>query len=115
MNLDGLQDIVISGADNVSIYSGRVHSLSGRVYMNNGDGTFEEIKQLNGARSAKFVDINQDGIPDLVANGTTEIGNPDSTFSEVYLNTISGDNQAAEPPNALTAFAVNLPISSGST
>ena len=107
VNMDGLQDIVISGADDVSIYSGRVHSLSGRVYMNNGDGTFEEIKQLDGARSAKFVDVDQDGIPDLVANGTTEIGNPDSTFSNVYLNTNSGDNQDPEPPNALTAFAVS--------
>ena len=107
LNLDGLQDIVISGADDVSIYSGRVHSLSGRVYMNNGDGTFNEIKQLNGARSAKFVDVDQDGIPDLVANGTTEIGNPDSTFSDVYLNTSSGSNQDPEPPNALTAFAVS--------
>ena len=107
LNLDGLQDIVISGADNVSIYSGRVHSLSGRVYLNSGDGTFDEIKQLDGARSAKFVDVDQDGIPDLVSNGTTEIGNADSTFSNVYLNTNSGNNQDPEAPNALTAFAVS--------
>ena len=31
----------------------------------------------------------------------------DSTFSNVYLNTNSGDNQDPEPPNALTAFAVS--------
>jgi hypothetical protein len=107
LNLDGLQDIVISGADNVSIYSGRVHSLSGRVYLNSGDGTFDEIKQLDGARSARFVDVDQDGIPDLVSNGTTQIGNADSTFSNVYLNTNSGNNQDPVAPSALTAFAVS--------
>ena len=107
LNLDGLQDIVISGADQVSIYSGRVHSLSGRVYINNGDGTFNEVAVLDGARTARFVDVDQDGIPDLVTNGTTEIGNADSTFSHVYLNTSSGTNQDPEPPTALTAFAVS--------
>ena len=107
LNLDGLQDIVISGADQVSIYSGRVHSLSGRVYINNGDGTFNEVAVLDGARAARFVDVDQDGIPDLVTNGTTEIGNADSTFSHVYLNASSGTNQDPEPPTALTAFAVS--------
>ena len=106
-NLDGLQDLVISGADNVSTYSGKVHSLSGRVYVNNGDGTFDEIKQLDGARTTKFVDVDNDGIPDLVSNGTTEIGNADSTFSHVYINDNSGTNDDPEPPSALTAFAVS--------
>ena len=107
LNLDGLQDIVIAGADNVSNYSGRVNSLSGRVYLNNGDGTFEELKQLDGARSAKFVDVDNDGIPDLVVSGTTEIGSVDSSFSHVYINDNVGTNEDPEPPSALTAFVVS--------
>ena len=106
-NLDGLQDFVIAGADNVSNYSGRINSLSGRVYLNNGDGTFEELKQLYGARSAKFVDVNNDGIPDLVSSGTREIGNPEKSFSNVFINNNSGTNENPDPPNALTAFAVS--------
>jgi len=106
-NLDGLQDIVIAGADDVSLYSGKINSLSGRVYLNNGDGTFEEIKQLNGARSARFVDINIDGIPDLVTSGTTEIGDPEKSFSHVFINNNSGTNEKPDPPSALTAFAVS--------
>ena len=107
LNLDGLQDLVIAGANSVSHNAGRVQSLEGRVYLNNGNGTFNEIKQIPGARVLKFLDINQDGIPDLIANGTTEIGNSDSTFSNVYINDNTGTNGDPEPPNALTAFAVS--------
>ena len=106
-NLDGLQDLVIAGANSVTLYAGKVHSLLGKVYINNGDGTFEPIKQIDGARVAKFADINNDGIPDLVASGTTDIGNADSTFSKVYVNNINSDSQPPQAPNALTAFAVS--------
>jgi hypothetical protein len=106
-NLDGLKDLVIAGADSVTHHAGKVHSLSGRVYLNNGDGTFAIIKEIPGVRVARFLDVNQDGIPDLVTNGTTEIGNFDSTFSHVYLNTHSGVNDSPDPPDALTAFAVS--------
>ena len=106
-NLDGLQDIVIAGADDVSLYSGRINSVSGRVYLNNGDGTFEEIKELYGARSARFVDVNLDGVPDLVTSGTREIGDPEKSFSHVFINDNSGTNEKPDPPSALTAFAVS--------
>tara|TARA_Y100000748_G_scaffold68916_1_gene56221 strand:+ start:333 stop:4583 length:4251 start_codon:yes stop_codon:yes gene_type:complete len=106
-NLDGLQDIVIAGANSVTLYAGKVHSLSGRVYLNNGDGTFEQLKEIDGARVAKFVDIDKDGIPDLVASGTTEIGDADSTFSSIYINNIDEDSEPPQAPNALTAFAVS--------
>ena len=106
-NQDGFKDIVIAGADNVSNYSGKIHSLAGRVYVNNGDGTYSNIKEINGARTARFVDIDNDRIPDLVASGTTEIGNADSTFSHVFINNHSGVNQAPEAPGALNAFAVS--------
>ena len=106
-NLDGLQDLVIAGANSVTLYAGKVHSLLGKVYINNGDGTFEPVKQIDGARVAKFADINNDGIPDLVASGTTDIGNADSTFSKIYVNNINSDSQPPQAPNALTAFAVS--------
>ena len=106
-NLDGLQDFVIAGADSVTNYAGRVNSLLGRVYVNNGDGTFTSVKEIPGARTARFVDVDQDGIPDLVASGTTEIGNDSSTFSHVYLNTTLGTNNSPQAPTALTAFAVS--------
>ncbi|MCS5646655.1 MAG: FG-GAP-like repeat-containing protein, partial [Candidatus Marinimicrobia bacterium] len=106
-NLDGFKDFVIAGADSVTFYAGKVHSLSGRVYLNNGDGTFSSIKEIPGARIARFVDVDQDSIPDLIASGTTEIGNDSSTFSQVYLNTTAGVNHPPEAPSALTAFAVS--------
>ena len=106
-NADGFQDFLISGADSVSIYSGRVHSLSAKIYQNNRDGSFSIVQEIPGARSAKFVDVNHDGIPDLVASGTTEIGNETNTFSNVYINTNSGSNNIPEAPSALNAFAVS--------
>ena len=107
INMDGLQDLVISGANSVSLNAGRVHSLEGRVYINNGNGTFTEVKQLPGARVVKFSDIDQDGAPDIIVNGTTEIGNADSTFSRVYINENTTTNEVPDSPNALTAFAVS--------
>lgn len=106
-NLDGLKDFVISGADSVSQHAGVVHSLSGRVYVNNGDGTFSSALEIPGARTTKFMDVNHDSIPDLVSSGTTEFGNDSLTFSRVYLNTTSETNQSPTAPNALTAFAVS--------
>ena len=106
-NLDGFQDFVIAGADSVSTYAGRVHSLSAMVYENNKDGSFTLAQEISGARSAKFVDVNQDGIPDLVASGVTEIGNDSTTFSHIYLNTNPGSNNVPEAPSALNAFAVS--------
>ncbi|MFL3007180.1 MAG: FG-GAP-like repeat-containing protein [Candidatus Neomarinimicrobiota bacterium] len=106
-NLDGYIDFVIAGADSVSNYAGKVHALSAKVYENNRDGTFSLAQEIPGARSAKFVDLNQDGIPDLVASGTTEAGNDSTIFSKIYINTNSGSNNFPEPPSALNAFAVS--------
>ena len=106
-NNDGLRDFAIAGADSVTDHAGTVHSLSGRVYLNNGDGTFSAIKEIPGARTLRFADVNLDSIPDLIANGTTEIGNDSLTFSHVYLNSSLGSNQRPTAPTALTAFAVS--------
>ena len=106
-NLDGFQDFLIAGADSVTIYAGRAHSLSAKIYQNNRDGSFSIVQEIPGARSAKFVDVNRDGRPDLVTSGTTEIRNDSSTFSHVYINTNSGSNNFPQPPSALNAFAVS--------
>ncbi len=106
-NNDGLKDFAIAGADSVTNHAGTIHSLSGRVYLNNGDGTFSAIKEISGARTIRFADINLDSTPDLIANGTTGIGHDSLTFSHVYLNTTAGANQQPAPPTALTAFAVS--------
>ena len=106
-NSDGFQDFLIAGADSVTNYAGKVHSLSARIYENNRDGTFRLIQEIPGARTAKFVDIDQDGIPDLVASGTIQIENDSSTFSNVYININSEPNNIPEAPNALNAFAVS--------
>ena len=106
-NLDGLKDFVISGADSVTQHAGVVHSLSGRVYINNGDGSFSSELEIPGARITKFMDVDHDSIPDLVTSGTTEFGNDSLTFARVYLNSTSGTNQAPSAPNSLTAFAVS--------
>ena len=46
-------------------------------------------------------------VPDLVTSGTTEIGDPDKSFSHVFINDNSGTNEKPDPPSALTAFAVS--------
>ena len=106
-NLDGFQDFLIAGADSVTNYAGRIHALSANLYLNNRDGSFSIAQKFLGARSAKFVDLNSDGIPDIVASGTTEIDNDSATFSHAYINTATGSNSAPQPPNALNAFAVS--------
>ena len=69
-NLDGFQDFLIAGADSVTIYAGRVHSLSAKIYQNNRDGSFSLVHEIPGARSAKFVDIDQDGDLEIVAGSS---------------------------------------------
>ena len=106
-NLDGYQDFVISGADSVSHYAGKIHSLSAKIFLNNNGNSFTEIKTIEGVRVAKFLDINLDNTPDLIVNGTTEIGKETSTFTKVYLNNIDQNNNQPNSPSSLEAFAVS--------
>ena len=106
-NLDGYNDFIISGADSVSEYAGKIHSLSSKIFLNNNGNTFSEIKEIEGVRVAKFLDINLDNIPDLIVNGTTEIGKDTSTFTKVYLNSFDQSNSSPESPSSLTAFAIS--------
>ncbi len=123
-DLDGDQDFVIAGVDSIirtkysytnafgqpdSIlhYAARAHSLSGKVYRNDGDFSFTEIQSFPGARTVKFIDIDHDVVPDLIVNGSVEIGNADSMFFNAYINTIDETNQPPSPPQSLAAFAVS--------
>ena len=49
---------------------------------NNGNGEveFTDSQTIDGARTISFVDIDQDGKPDIISSGTTEIGDKDSSF-----------------------------------
>ena len=60
-----------------------------------------------GARTISFVDINQDQKPDIVASGSFEIGNNDSSFVSVFLNTFGNDNLKPTPPTVLESFAIS--------
>ena len=106
-NLDGYKDLIISGADSVTEYAGKVHSLSAKIFLNNNGNSFTEIKTIRGARVAKFVDINLDKIPDIIVNGTTKIGEDSSSFTNIYLNNLDQINNEPEPPSSLTAFAIS--------
>ena len=106
-NLDGYLDFVISGADSVSQFAGKIHSLTSKVYINNSGNSFSEISEIRGARVAKFVDIDQDMLPDLIVNGTTQIGDELSTFTKIFINDLDVINSSPTPPSSLTAFAVS--------
>ena len=106
-NLDGYKDFVISGADSVSDYSGKIHSLSSKIFLNNNGNSFTELQEIQGTRVAKFIDINLDKIPDLIVNGTTKIGKDSSSFTKVFINNLDQTNNKPDPPSSLTAFAIS--------
>ena len=98
-------------ADTVWYYEYRdsVSALGGKIYLNAASNTisFNESQTFNGTRTISFSDINQDNIPDLVCSGTTEIGERDSAFVAVYINTIEGTNSEPDPPEVLESFAIS--------
>ena len=72
--------------DSVSNFATRVHSLSGKVYKNEGSFNFTELLDIPGARILRFADLNGDLKPDIISNGTTDLEDPQSSFTDVYLN-----------------------------
>ncbi len=109
-NLDGLIDFVIAGADSVTNFSSTVVSLKGHIYVNNGNFNFSKIKVIPGARIVRFSDIDNDLNPDLIANGTTDFYDGDSSFTNIYINDISNTNQKPSAPSALTSFVVSTRV-----
>ena len=98
-------------ADTVRYYEYRdsVSALGGKIFLNEASSniSFNESQTFNGTRTISFSDINQDNIPDLVCSGTTEIGQRDSAFVAVYINTIEGTNSEPDPPDVLESFAIS--------
>ena len=88
-------------------YLDTVKSLEGKIFINNGDFTFNESQNFKGARNIVFLDINQDSKPDIISSGTTAIGNIDSTFCYVYINSTLDNNNIPNPPEVLESFAVS--------
>jgi len=84
-----------------------VMALGAKIFINDGHLSFTESQSFPGARTLAFCDIDQDSGPDLVLSGTSEIGNRDSTFCQIYLNTTTEFNTRPAPPGVLEAFAVS--------
>ncbi len=86
-----------------------IWALEGKIYLNNGNGEveFTDSQIIDGARAISFVDIDQDGKPDIISSGTTEIGEKDSSFVSIYMNTTNGVNNSPSPPSVLESFAIS--------
>ncbi|GIT40513.1 MAG: hypothetical protein Ct9H300mP9_3630 [Candidatus Neomarinimicrobiota bacterium] len=84
-----------------------VIALGAKIFINDGHLSFTESQSFPGVRTLAFCNIDQDSGPDLILSGTSEIGNRDSTFCRVYLNTTTGFNTRPGPPGVLEAFAVS--------
>ncbi|HWS23841.1 MAG TPA: DUF4214 domain-containing protein, partial [Anaerolineales bacterium] len=75
LNHDGFSDLVL---DN--------DSLSGKVVMNDGNGHFSQVQELNKYSKNVVVDVNKDGMSDLIVSGPTS-GNIDGF--DIYLNSMT--------------------------
>ena len=86
-----------------------VWALEGKIFLNNGTGELEftELQTIEGARTIAFVDVNQNNKPDIVASGSKEIGNSDSSFVAVFLNSSEESNDKPTPPTVLESFAIS--------
>ena len=98
-------------ADTVWYYEYRdsVSALGGKIFLNEGIETifFNESQTFSGARTISFCDIDLDNTPDLICSGTTEIGERDSAFVSVFLNTVEGTNSPPDAPEVLESFAIS--------
>ena len=86
-----------------------VWALEGKIFLNNGTGELEftELQTIEGARTIAFVDVDQNNKPDIIASGSKEIGNSDSSFVAVFLNSSEESNDRPTPPTVLESFAIS--------
>ena len=86
-----------------------VWALEGKIFLNNGTGELEftELQTIEGARTIAFVDVDQNNKPDVIASGSKEIGNSDSSFVSVFLNRSEESNDKPTPPTVLESFAIS--------
>lgn len=80
----GLVDVDGDGKLDLVVVTGTGSATTATVYLGSGTGTFTEASQfaLGGATTLKFADINNDGLPDIVADEGLTTG--------VWLNTKAG-------------------------
>ena len=104
---DGNLDIY-TGLANGGYYSGDDSSpASAYVLMGNGDGTFVGAPQITGAyNGTNLGDLNGDGLPDIITNGTGQYNTPGPTFT-VQLGTTKGIFNPVSTITAPASFVVS--------
>jgi PKD repeat protein len=97
---DGDLDIIITGMDN------SFSNCVAKIFINNGDGNFEENKNitLDGVMesSVTWGDTDNDQDLDLIINGRTSHGE-DSGIIKMYINNCIKSNNPPTPPTILSS------------
>ena len=112
-NQDGKPDLILFSEGTQAVAgTGDVETAGIVLLPGNGDGTFGDSSQLatgNFFINGALVDVNSDGIPDLVATLYTTTGQPNTYYG---LSTLLGTGQGsfAEPVNSLESLDGSLPI-----
>lgn len=127
VNHDGKLDVVVGNSCSLGVFP---NCLPIAMLLGNGDGTLQAAQPypgsfsgLGGGSSSVTVDVNGDGIPDLITLGTTtvnvQLGNPDGTYQPAvsfdaggyYPNVITVADVAGEgKPDLLIAnTCINQP------
>ena len=112
-NQDGKPDLILFSEGNVNAWeNGSLQTAGIDLLPGNGDGTFGDSSQLgtgNFFLNGALVDINNDGIPDLVAALYGTPGQPNTYYG---LSTLlgTGGGSFAQPVNSLESLNASLPI-----
>jgi len=112
-NQDGKPDLIAFSEGNVNVVEIGSEESAGIVLLpGNGDGTFADSSQLasgNFFLNGALVDVNSDGIPDIVASLYLTTDQPNTYYG---LSTLLGTGQGsfAPPVNSLESLASSLPI-----
>ena len=104
---DGDIDFIISGVDSLENLATDVLSLGAKLVRNNSNFSFTVIQSFHDVRIANFIDINSDLRPDLILNGTTQLGDINSSFTKAFINQSESNGLPPEAPISLTAFTVS--------
>jgi len=112
-NQDGKPDLILFSEGTQSVASNGSVETAGIVLLpGNGDGTFGDSAQIatgNFFLNGTLVDVNSDGIPDLVAALYQTTGQPNTYYG---LSTLlgTGGGAFADPVNLLESLDSTLPI-----
>lgn len=112
-NQDGKPDLILFSEGTQSVAStGDVETAGVVLLPGNGDGTFGDSNQIatgNFFLNGLLADVNNDGIPDLVAALYHTTGQPKTYYG---LSTLlgTGDGGFAEPVNSLESLSSDLPV-----